>query len=31
MAEKLDVPLYALKRLLKPSVLNDMTGRYLAK
>jgi integrase len=29
MAEKLDVPLYALKRLVNHSVSNDMTGRYL--
>jgi len=29
MGEKLDVPPYALKRLSKHSVSNDMTGRYL--
>ena len=29
MGEKLDVPPYALKRLVNHSVSNDMTGRYL--
>lgn len=29
MGEKLDVPTYALKRLVNHSVSNDMTGRYL--
>ena len=29
MCEKLDVPPYALKRLVNHSVSNDMTGRYL--
>lgn len=29
MGEKLDVPVYALKRLVNHSVSNDMTGRYL--
>ncbi len=29
MGEKLDVPQYALKRLVNHSVSNDMTGRYL--
>jgi integrase len=29
MGEKLDVPLYALKRLVNHSISNDMTGRYL--
>jgi hypothetical protein len=28
MGEKLDVPPYALKRLVNHSVSNDMTGRY---
>lgn len=29
MGEKLDVPPYALKRLVNHSLSNDMTGRYL--
>lgn len=29
MGEKLEVPPYALKRLVNHSVSNDMTGRYL--
>lgn len=29
MGEKLEVPVYALKRLVNHSVSNDMTGRYL--
>ena len=29
MGEKLDVPPYALKRVVNHSVSNDMTGRYL--
>jgi hypothetical protein len=29
MGEKLDVPTYALKRLVNHRVSNDMTGRYL--
>ncbi len=29
MGEKMDVPTYALKRLVNHSVSNDMTGRYL--
>jgi integrase len=29
MGEKLDVPVYALKRLVNHNVSNDMTGRYL--
>jgi hypothetical protein len=29
MGEKLDVPPYALKRLVNHNVSNDMTGRYL--
>lgn len=29
MGEKLDVPPYALKRMVNHSVSNDMTGRYL--
>ena len=29
MGEKLEVPIYALKRLVNHSVSNDMTGRYL--
>ena len=29
MGEKLEVPPYALKRLVNHSISNDMTGRYL--
>lgn len=29
MGEKLEVPVFALKRLVNHSVSNDMTGRYL--
>lgn len=29
MGEKLEVPVYALKRLVNRSVSNDMSGRYL--